>query len=667
MTTEPSRFRGDIQGLRAVAVSAVVLYHAGVPFVAGGYVGVDVFFVISGFLITSHLISGLRRDGRISFADFYARRARRILPASFVVLTVSVIAAVVWYPPLLMREVWAGAVSTAFYVPNIVFAVQGTDYLAETTPSLFQHYWSLGIEEQFYLLWPLVLVIGYRFARRTRWLFAVVLVLVVLSLSACLLLTLRSQPWAFFSLPTRAWELGVGGLVAFLLSYRPGIVADPARSVVGWAGLGGILASVLFFSESTPFPGPWAILPVLSTAAVIVAGGGHWGPTRMLSTRPMLFVGLISYSLYLVHWPLLMIPQAAVGFEHPLPLWATIALGLASVPVAWLLYRFVEEPGRRGSWLSRARARRTLVAAGAASVLAAAVATGSFAYSNSLPLHSDRSATPPDLSLLPQGTDFVPQNLKPALRDASGDQPVIYRDGCHLDFAADTPAECVFGDGNARRIVLFGDSHAAQWFPALLRVANEHGYALETHTKSSCPSISAEIERDGSRYEQCQRWRDAVIDRINSQHPALVVLANYGVAKFHTPEADYGDQWAAALAKTMTEIDAPKVVLADSPDLRTTPSVCLSANLESANRCAVDRALALSRPARAAEKRAAATADVLYVDLTDRLCGREVCAPILGDALVYRDAHHITATFSALLASPLGDALGPLLDDPGSP
>ncbi len=206
------RFRLDVQGLRAIAVLAVVFYHAGVPFLAGGYVGVDVFFVISGFLITSHLLTAHRRDGWIRFASFYAKRARRILPASFVVLALSVAAAFIWYPPLLLREVWTSALATAFYVPNLLFAAQGTNYLAETTPSLFQHYWSLGIEEQFYLLWPLIIALGLSFSlRHPKALFALVLGLVLVSFIACVLLTFRSQPWAFFrsQLALGNWELAV--------------------------------------------------------------------------------------------------------------------------------------------------------------------------------------------------------------------------------------------------------------------------------------------------------------------------------------------------------------------------------------------------------------------------------------------------------------------------
>lgn len=249
-----SRFRPDIQGLRAVAVSAVVLYHAGLPLLPGGYVGVDVFFVISGFLITSHLLSGLARRGRVSFAEFYARRARRILPASFVVLILSTIAALVWFPPVLMSQVWAGAVATALYVPNLLFAVQGTDYLADTAPSLFQHYWSLGVEEQFYLIWPALLALGWKAFRSKTMLKAVLALLGVASFGLGVWLTFISQPWAFFSLPTRAWELGLGAAIAFQLQHRSRLMPATVAPIVGWLGILAIVAASVLLSANTLFP-----------------------------------------------------------------------------------------------------------------------------------------------------------------------------------------------------------------------------------------------------------------------------------------------------------------------------------------------------------------------------------------------------------------------------
>src|SRR5699024_366390 len=311
-TTKPG-FRPDIQGLRAIAVLLVVLFHAGVETLSGGYVGVDVFFVISGFLITTHLLESLERDGRIHFGCFYARRARRILPAALVVAALTLLAAWIWLSPLLMRNVVGGAIATALYGPNYFFALQDTDYLAESTPSVYQHYWSPGIEEQFYLLGPALLAVGFWLCRRReRRVMVLIAAVTVASFLACVVMMDISQPWAFFSLPTRAWELGAGGLVAFLLRSGARWLRSPLAGLLAWAGLAGLAAVVLTCDSATAFPGAVAALPVLATAAMIIGGAapGALHATRLLALAPMQFLGAISYSLYLVHWPLQVIPQA---------------------------------------------------------------------------------------------------------------------------------------------------------------------------------------------------------------------------------------------------------------------------------------------------------------------------------------------------------------------
>lgn len=645
----------DIQGLRALAVLAVVLYHAGVPFLSGGYVGVDVFFVISGFLITSHLLTSLRRDGRIHFASFYAKRARRILPAALGVVALSVLAAAIWYPPLLAREVLLGAAATALYVPNYLFAAQGTNYLAETTPSLFQHYWSLGIEEQFYLLWPALLALGFA-ARRVKMLVLVVTAATILSLTLCVVLTFESQPWAFFGLPTRAWELGAGGIVALVVMYRPPAWRPALAKAIGWTGIVAILACAMFFTEGTPFPGYWAIVPVVATAMVILAGAGKLTVTsRLLSSRPMTSIGEISYSMYLVHWPLLVIPQAAVGFENPLPLWVTLPLGALSIPIAWLLFRYVEQPGRRWNTLTSARPRRTLVLAAAASVTVVALAGVGYAHATLRPLSTSQTAPPTVVDTLPSSTGYVPSNLVPSLRSASDDQPIVYEDGCHLTFEEQLMKDCVYGPESAPRIVLFGDSHAAQWFPAVLAYAEENGYSVENQTKSSCPSVLAVTLVDGVRYRTCDEWRSQVLDRIRADPPAIVVLSNYGAGTLLADSTGVSG-WEAALGAMLEEIQAPTVVIADTPVFSATPSVCLSSHLDDVDPCVGDRRQLLAAPTRLAEVAATRDNNARLVDLTDYLCG-ERCPPILGNTLVYRDAHHLTATFSALLAPALADAL----------
>ena len=324
-----SRFRADVEGLRAVAVLAVVVYHAGLSQVGGGFVGVDVFYVLSGFLITGLLWEELQTTAGLRLGAFYGRRARRLLPAAVLVLMVTLVASWVWLSPLQARGAARDAAAAALYVANYRFALQRTDYLADASPSPLQHYWSLGVEEQFYLLWPVLLLVVFVAGRRLRTPSSAGAVAVLAlagagSLALSLRLTAVSEPWAFFSLPTRAWELAAGGLVALsasTLRRLPGVAA----ATLGWLGLEAIAWSMTRFSAATPFPGIAALLPVGGTAAVLAAGcaAPRLGPGRVLGWRPLQAGGKLSYSWYLWHWPPLILAPAVAG--HPLGLGQTSA------------------------------------------------------------------------------------------------------------------------------------------------------------------------------------------------------------------------------------------------------------------------------------------------------------------------------------------------------
>lgn len=657
-------FRTDIQGLRAIAVGLVVLYHFGVPGLSGGFVGVDVFFVISGFLITGHLMTSLRREGSIRFAQFYARRARRILPASFVVILLTILGAFFLVPPLQLPSVMRDAMATALYVPNVLFAAQGTNYLAETAPSVFQQYWSLGVEEQFYLLWPLVLVLAYWVVRRSeRRLIWAVLTLTTISFVLCIALVSSQQPWAFFSLPTRAWELGVGALTACLVQQAPRWMSGTIAAVSGWVGIGAIVSAGILLSGATLFPSWSTLLPVLGTALVILAGRAPvpGGPGAVLSVRPAQFIGKISYSLYLIHWPLLVLPAAAFGQGNAVPWPVTAILGLASVPTAYILYRYVERPMIALPQLSKARPRRTLLLTGAASIVIAALAATSSVAVSSQPLDAGVRAAGIAPSAHPSGTSEVPSNLSPSLRSADHDVPALYADGCHRDFPSTDASGCTFGkDENAPLVALFGDSHAAQWFPALEELASTGTIRLATYTKSSCPSVSIGLERNNAPYVECDVWRNKVIESLKATPPAVTVLANYGTASMDGGNANFDNRWAYGLTTTINALSPTQrvVVLADTPAMNGTPAVCLSAHLTNTSSC--DRARDAAVPA-PINKQAALRSGATYIDLTDYFCGTASCPTVIGDTLVYRDEHHITATFSRILSGVIGQALFPVI------
>ena len=369
-------FRPDLEGLRAVAVSLVLLYHAAVPGFGGGYVGVDVFFVLSGFLISGLLLRELETSGTISLASFYARRLRRLLPAVALLILVTVVASVVVLSPLRAGDVAADGVAAALYASNLRFAVQATDYLqSELAPSPLLHLWSLGVEEQFYLFWPALLLLATRGSANRRVRVGLVAAsVVVASFALSLWLTTASAPWAFFSLPSRAWELGIGALLA-VGAYRLATLPRGLAGAAGWLGLGMIVASAFLIDTSTPFPGMAALLPTVGTALAMLPGmrGPGETPARLLGWRPARFLGRISYSLYLWHWPILVLPTAVAGETLPLPV--RVGLMLAAIPIAYASQRWLEDPIRRGRFVGVVP-RRNLAVAGALSMAVAATSLG---------------------------------------------------------------------------------------------------------------------------------------------------------------------------------------------------------------------------------------------------------------------------------------------------
>ncbi|MFS0898328.1 acyltransferase family protein, partial [Mycolicibacterium litorale] len=370
-----------MEGLRAVAVLAVVLYHAGVPGLGGGFVGVDVFFVVSGFLITGLLLREVASGDGVRLGAFYAARARRLLPAAALVLVATAVGAVLLLPPLQARGVLGDAIANALYVGNYRFAIGGTDYLAATDPSPLQHYWSLGVEEQFYLLWPVLIVgtgwlVGRRFgesAARSALPYAAVLIAVAAGSYAVSIAWTHDWPsWAFFSLPTRAWELAVGGLIALSLPWWRR-VPPVAAAAVGWTGLALIVVACTRVTASTPFPGTAALLPVAGTALVIAAGCAtpNLGVGRLLSKPLPRAIGRVSYSWYLWHWPVLILAPALFGAE--LGLASRLAMVVISLGLAILTLHLVENPARFAEAL-RGSAARSLALGGVATAAAVCAA-----------------------------------------------------------------------------------------------------------------------------------------------------------------------------------------------------------------------------------------------------------------------------------------------------
>ena len=674
-----------------MAVLAVVVYHAGLGVVGGGFVGVDVFYVLSGFLITGLLWDELQRTGRLRFGAFYARRARRLLPAAVVVLVVTVAAASVWLSPLQARVVAQDAVAAAFYMANYRFAALRTDYLADVSPSPLQHYWSLGVEEQFYLLWPVLLLavflVGRRLGARSSVGAGAVLVLAgagsfVLSLRLMAL----SQPWAFFSLLTRAWELAAGGVLALA---RPGLRRLPgvAAATLGWLGLEAVLWSIIQFSAATPFPGTAALFPVGGTAAVIAAGcaAPSLGPNLLLGRRPVQLAGKLSYSWYLWHWPVLLLAPAVAG--RPLGLWHNLGLVAASGLLALATVKLVEDPVRFSPRL-RASPRRSLALGAALTTAAAACAVGTASL---IPTPHGRGIAAPPATIpmtLPQQTSTkkdtsaarlarlaapvvaamakavtvrtVPANLDPPLDQAQADQARPILDGCHVSWQGTHSGPCLYGSTTSRTtVVLFGDSHAAQWFPALDRAAKARRWRLVSLTKTTCPPVQLSFWSPvlGRPFRECDQWRANMLQRIRAERPAVVVLGaarHYGdVYRFQV----YGPGWLSGLADTVRTVRAAGarvVVLGPTPKPRVDVPDCLAEHLRHAIACTTPRAVAVNAAGLRAERRAVLAAGGAYLDVTPWLCTRATCAVMVGNLLAYRDDNHLTTTYTTWLSPLVG-------------
>jgi peptidoglycan/LPS O-acetylase OafA/YrhL len=373
---EKSYFRGDIEGLRGISIIFVLLFHAKIAGFTGGFVGVDVFFVISGFLITGLLLREVESSGRVSIPQFYARRLRRLLPAAALVLVATLVVSYLLLPRLLIPGIAIDTAAAALYVSNINFAYHATDYFAATTlPSPVLHFWSLSVEEQYYMFWPAIVLLVTRRARRPRINVRITLLVIGISSFAFALWLLKTNaPWAFFSLPTRAWELALGGLLAVSKTSLEKLPKLVARTL-GAIGVAGVIISGLVMKETAPFPGIPALLPTMSAALVIIAGMQTIRsiPTRILNTPPLRFFGRISYSLYLWHWPVLVIPAALT--ITPLTLRQRILLALGSILLATITQRFIEDPLRKGRAIG-IKPRWNLITATA---LALTIATAAYA------------------------------------------------------------------------------------------------------------------------------------------------------------------------------------------------------------------------------------------------------------------------------------------------
>jgi peptidoglycan/LPS O-acetylase OafA/YrhL len=638
-------YRPDIDGVRAIAVLSVVLYHAGVPWLTGGFTGVDIFFVISGFLIGGHIYSE-QRAGTFSFLRFYQRRAKRILPAFYVVISFAVLAAVVLLSPFEANNFTKSAIAAILSASNIYF-LHGSNYFQsanEFKPLLMT--WSLGVEEQFYLVIPLLMVLLARIRRGL--LFPAILLVCALSFAYAWRELAVHPDVVFYLLPARAWELGVG--VAFAASKLKGRSLSPKWTQPASAvGLALMLAPMYLLTSATPFPGPAALPSVLGTALVI-ATPNSWINQRLLSLPPLSFIGRISYSWYLWHWPLLSFLRVATG--GPLPPGAVALAVLASFAAAVLSYYFIEQPFRKSS-----RAPAPLLLRYAAVSVAFLLVCGILWVSHGLPRR---------YPTLPQEAEKTPD---PCLVDYGSVKPNL----SSLCYAASDPRPSV---------VLWGDSHAAALAPALRETSNTQGYNFIQINKSSCLPLQAAalfLSDHPLVARECIRFNNEVLKLIaGDPRIRVVVMAGrwadpfrdgniYPLVSDLVQERELSStdsvrgafvQSLALSIRTLQEAGKKVIVVDDVPNFNFDPLLRFrSAQIPARHLMAVwlgagigDQGLAppaflpaASMSTKLLSQTQEKLSGVELIDLKSKFCNSQnLCAYIDGDRLLYSDSHHVT-------------------------
>jgi len=669
----------EVQALRAIAVLLVVVYHLWPGRLTGGFIGVDVFFVISGFLITGHLLRELDLSGRIKILEFWARRIRRLLPASLLVLALTAVGVLVLVPYNQWQSFLKSVLGSALYVENWVLASDSVNYWAQGQASPpTQHYWSLSVEEQFYFVWPLLitaaaLLVGL--ARR-RWAIGALLAIVFCaSLAYSIYDTHASQQSAYFVTPTRGWEFAAGGLLS-LVAWKPR--QDWLRSAFGWVGLALIASAALRFTGSSPFPGWIALVPVVGTALVIWSGAPEsaWSFTPIAKVPHVQFLGDISYSVYLWHWPMIVLIPWAVG--HPLGILWKSAIVVGTILLAWATKVLVEDPLRSAPALRARRSIPTFAFAAATMAAVTAIAGVSMSYEQNwetarlAAAHRTADSTPSCFGA-PAGptgagcaTDATAGSIVPnPIVAPNDDDPQI--EACISQEQDPSVIGCHFGNAATAtiKIALVGDSHAGALAPAFKRLAQTQHWYVTTYLKSGCPwSDIDRVQTDGytPAIKYCRDWEHQVSQRLATAHLDAVVTTGYRVVNNLVQPTDGQDVYDTSvrqLTKTWSAYTqrsgTPVLAVADGPNWPgQSPVDCLILNKRSPASCAVSKqdAFAIGDPQADAVKQ---TLDARLLDLSDVYCGDTSCPAVIGGAAVYRDQNHFTRTFAVSLAPIIGD------------
>ncbi|WP_423458061.1 acyltransferase family protein [Ottowia sp. VDI28] len=628
-------FRPDIEGLRAIAVLLVIGAHFAIPGLSAGFIGVDVFFVISGYLITGILVRERENTGRIALTRFYANRLRRLLPALATMLIISSALAFKLLPEAQNVVHSQAAAMAALWVSNIYFAFADVDYFAaETSGNAFLHTWSLGVEEQFYLVWPLLIILALRWAKGSSpksALTALFAGIAVLSLGASLLASQTSPIIGFYMMPTRAWQFAAGALV-WLLSRQRAPSQFQAKAL-GWSGILLLVMALIVIGPQTSYPGVAALLPTMATCALLWAGVSADGqrttsPSALFSLAPMQAIGRLSYAWYLWHWPILVIG------ENLLPIKGnannTVLAIAASLLAAMLTHRLIENPIRYGR-PARAKNKWQI-----------GLALFSMVILNSQLL---RWNTYTQDQLTASKGDIYTQ--------AAADMPIIYQHGCDDYYRSDVLKPCVYGNKDApNTAILFGDSIGAQWFPTLNNIFNSAEWKIIVLTKSACPIVDEPyfLKPIGREYTECTTWRTRAIAWLQQQKADYLFIGGSAARDF-TPQ-----QWTEGTRRILDKLlpyTNAIYLIESNPTLTFNGPACLQR--QASEKCR-------GAPANDQYKKVASYLQQAiglepkahWLETASYVCPTDLCQAARRiedkEVVVFRDSYHLTASFVATAA-----------------
>jgi peptidoglycan/LPS O-acetylase OafA/YrhL len=622
-------FQPSIQGLRAISIVLVVLCHAGVPWFQGGFIGVDLFFVISGYLITGLLLREQRASGHIAYAQFISRRLKRLLPSLITMVLVTTVVASLLLSPYEAHEQMGSLIYALTWTSNLFFAFSEADYFADlVSKDLFLHTWSLGVEEQFYLFWPLLLsflgLVG--FTARKSLLLGFLGLAFTLSLAACWYWSTQNSLYAFYLMPTRIWQFSLGAMVYVVFSEQQRM---PANLLVQTSGLLLIVISAVSFHAGLAYPGLWALIPSTG-AALLLATSNQPGGLSLMSHPIAQWLGDRSYAWYLWHWPFLIIGLSLWGDGDDALL--TLLLVVFSLVVSSVTYQIIELPFWRGK-LSHARPKLAILVS-----LLAMVSAGSVSL-----LQLNKSSIP------------VNEQLQQVIAKARGDVPEIYYANCDTWYHSAEVNACIGGNPNAPKTMIFiGDSIGAQWYSAFAQIFSGEQWRIEIHTKSACPMVDEPYfyPRIGSIYTVCEEWRNTILKSLPDKKVDTIIIGSSETYDFSK------EQWIEGSTRILKRLSPQSdrvLVIPGAPGLSQNGPGCIERNyrkdpdnLQSiASLCS--KALEGSLATKVSEYLKSATAQFpnsYLLDLNDLVCPDNRCSALSNDgAIVYRDGHHLTDSF----------------------